>query len=283
MPSYNRVAQGRHYATVLDERPGVRVMKGMVAPPYSPTELSSAWLGLIFNEQRRPDRGMARGRVPYRKAQLEFLSWPEPNYFIGGRVEGDFSYIDGHRMFFQLYRGLTLDTYYNPDGPDTSIGLGRFRFLEADQMADAPRLTLQAVSGMFRALRCSQWHKGDPVYLFGPQWNRYLSPGLWGVMSDTLHAIAGDALGFGAVYVKCDGWMVPADRADAFVAHLASAWNLEVTVKASGPSVITAIGRWQVGELRSMGGPGLASVGTSNLRPISDGRRAALQRIRDAP
>ena len=279
LPKFSRVALGRKWATVLDERPTVRVMDG-TAPPYFPTELSSAWLGLIFDEQKART-GIASTRIPSRKVDREFLTWPQPEYFAGGAVTGDFAYVDGHRMYFSLYRAASLDLRYCPDGPATTIGLGRFRFIGHRDMAGAEKLALQAVSGIFRALRATHYHHGRPVKVEGA-WNRYLAPGLWGYMSDSLHAIAGVAVDrFGAVYVHTDGWIVPADRAEAFRAHLVGAWRIESVLKCSGAAEITALGHWRVGDHQSVSGPGASSQPFSNLRPITDGRRAALQRARE--
>jgi hypothetical protein len=279
MPEFKRVAVGRVWSTVLDERPTVRVMDGS-PPPYFPTELSSAWLSLLFEEQRART-GIASKRVPSRKVDREFLSWPQPEYFRGGAVSGDLAYVDGHRMYFSLYRAGSLDLRYCPDGPDTTIGLGRFRFLGHGELEAVDKLALQAVSGIFRATHATHYHRGRLVRVEG-NWNRFLAPGLWGYMSDTLHAIAGDAVDdFGACYVHTDGWIMPGENAQRFIDHLASAWRIEESVKCAGPSVVTALGRWQVGERQSVLGAGEPGQPFSNLRPITDGRRRALQRARE--
>lgn len=281
LPGLPKVFKGRGRYTVMGTRPSIRVMEEKHAP-YHPTEVSSAWLALIFNAQRAA-RGISRTRVPWRKGDLEFLRFQQPEFFRGGRVSGELAYVDLKRSYFNLYRALSLDLRYCPDGPDTAVGLGRFRFLGHEQMADADKLALQSVSGMFRATRFSFYANGVERSVTGTGWNRYLSPGLWAIMSDTLHAVAGDAIDkFGACYWHTDGCALPAENAQPFIEHLEREWRLPATVKCSGPGVVTALGRWRIGEHQTvLGAARQGGPAHSNLYPVTDGRRRVLQRTRE--
>lgn len=280
MPTLPRVYKGRRHWTVPTTLPAPRIMDEADGP-YFPTELAGEWLRLIFHEQKAA-KGVAAKRVPWRKGALPFLAWQVPAYFAGGRQVGDLAYVDLDRSFFNLYRTLALDLHYVPDGPDTTVGIGRFRFIGHDEMATIDKLALQAVSGMFRRTYSWQFTFGHRVGGENPLANTRLAPDLWGVLSDTLMAIAHDAIDdFGAVYFHTDGAILPAENSQRFIDHLESAWRLPGRVKSSGTGVVTALGRWRVGEWQSVLGPGLPTPGHTNLRPMADGRRLALQRLRE--
>lgn len=81
--------------------------------------------------------------------------------------------------------------------------------------------------------------------------NIHINLGLWCAIQDILHAIARRAYSFGACYINTDGYIIPDGQAQAFQEYLAQEWRIKTEVKAWGESIVTGVGRYQVGDKRT--------------------------------
>ena len=69
-----------------------------------------------------------------------------------------------------------------------------------------------------------------------------------------LQSIAGEMVrDFGAVCWHTDGGIIPAPLGAEAIGHMREAWNLQASLRASGPGVVHGPTRWQIGETRTKG------------------------------
>lgn len=80
--------------------------------------------------------------------------------------------------------------------------------------------------------------------------NVHLNLGLWHLVQDILHSIAGSALALNACYVHTDGYILPTENAEALQAEIRS-WGLPSSVKGQGLCRVYGFGNFAVGERTS--------------------------------
>lgn len=242
---YKRVTVGNGGCTILDRNPPVKVRQ---SPEVAERDLGSEWLNWLLREH-----GVKR--LPYRRDQLAHLQTAQPLYAAPGQYR-DMAYVDLSHAYHELYSVAAMCGTYIPDPDCPVLSLRKdLTFEGAAEMAPL-RTARNMVIGIMRSTkRTFLQPDGRLVPVDATGQNVLLSPGLWGYMGDTLHAVACDALSFGAVYVNTDGYIVPADRAVALMEHLASRWALGSEVKHVGDADICAPGSWQVGTAQSLTWP----------------------------
>lgn len=214
--------------------------------PYGRHELARPYLRWIHEAQTDgvSKTAMVSRRVPWRTEQLPMLNIPHPLYFPGGRLNGDWAYVDIEHAYCQVYGPATLDLVFNP--AREHLGVGRVEFLATDQLQE-DRSLRNSLIGVCRTQRVSEMihgqHQTRTVH------NRFLAPQLWGYIAYTLHAVAREAVErFGACYVHTDGIIVPADRAELLQAWLADEWLMTSKVKAIGSGTIYSSGGYKIGD-----------------------------------
>lgn len=212
--------------------------------PITDGELARPWLHRI-HEAQRPKSGMAAKRIPWRKEAAGHLATQPPLWF-DQPFAGDLAYVDIRGAYASIYSRSTLDCTWRP-GDLPKLSWGRFDMLGAPELLGEKGVHI-AVGGILRATEMRVLDRGRAVKIPTTSWSRYLCPDLWGLIVWTLHAIASDAVRLGARYVNKDGYIVPADQADALVGYLADAWNMEARVQATGPGEVKAMGCWSIGD-----------------------------------
>lgn len=90
-------------------------------------------------------------------------------------------------------------------------------------------------------------------------YNKHLNRGLFRAITDILQQVARDALVCGASYIATDGYIFEANKANYFIELLENRWLLPWTIKGRGPTIVTGVGSYRVGELR-----------TKRFRPASE-------------
>jgi hypothetical protein len=215
--------------------------------PVPTAERSRRYLHDIFELQRPAHAGMASERVPWATADLELLAAQPPKWFAGRAVRSrpgaELAYVDLRAAYWQLYRLTTLDLFFSPAPP--ILALGRLAFLDSEELG-ADKDLRNAVVGSIRVRHYRVM--GAAGERRCPLFNAVLAPGLWGYMMYTLHAVAAEVRAhFQAVYVCCDGYIVPAALADPLIAWLRQEWALEASVRARGPGVVYGLGSYIIG------------------------------------
>jgi hypothetical protein len=81
--------------------------------------------------------------------------------------------------------------------------------------------------------------------------NPLANTGLIRLITDTLNAIAGQAVDMGAVYVNNDGFIVKSHKAAADVCQLIFDYGLTPQIKGEGPGEVKSAGAYKVGSMTS--------------------------------
>jgi hypothetical protein len=77
--------------------------------------------------------------------------------------------------------------------------------------------------------------------------NPHINLGLWSVVMDTLHAIAGIAVSLDARYVHTDGYILPARNADKLLMEI-ERFNLTASIRSAGDAYVFGFGNYRVGD-----------------------------------
>jgi hypothetical protein len=195
--------------------------------------------------------GMGKCRVPWRHESLSLLGLRPPRFWGGRTVRGDFAYIDLTRAYAQLWSALTLDMYFRPE--QNMLGLGSMEFLGLDEVTPIAAI-IHTAGGSIRSTSMSVFDCGTEKVRQTTSWSKILAPDLWGVMMTQLNAVAHEMVrDFQAVLWHTDGGVVPLSLAPQAIRHLAAAWRLVATVRASGAGTIYGPTRWQIGETKTKG------------------------------
>lgn len=79
---------------------------------------------------------------------------------------------------------------------------------------------------------------------------QFLNSALWAFTMDVLHSIAFEMKQIGALYINCDGYILPVEKeAQAF--DVIRSWGLEAGIKGRGEAYIKAVGVYGVGNHQS--------------------------------
>ncbi len=89
--------------------------------------------------------------------------------------------------------------------------------------------------------------KPPDIFYQAHRGNNLSNIGLFCLITDVLHSIAGEAREAGAIYINCDGFIVDTLRAKEKVEAIIASWGLESHVCAFGPGIVQASGAYQVG------------------------------------
>lgn len=236
--------------------------------PYSTHELIPLYL-------RRCLEAAGRRTLSYTRNELAALDLRAPMHFIRP-VEGTLAYVDLRRAYHTIYSRIgVLDAPVVVTPDDVRLLPGWVDLIEPEVWAPHA-LARNALVGITRSRRRTEMRYGEVVRLSGI--SRLTSPRLWRLIALVLSGVAADMIeGYGAVYVHTDGYVVPADRAEAAVSHIRDVWHLDARVKAHGQGSVTGLGAWHIG------GEGTVPHGqgrrVQRIEPTTPGQRAGLRRI----
>jgi hypothetical protein len=219
---------------------------------FATSELARPWLRRVHLQGARR-RGMGKHRVPWRHDALPLLALRPPRYWGGSPREGDWAYIDINHAYAQLWEALTLDMYFRPE--ELCLGFGSMAFVGVSELLHFPsgKEIFHTAGGSIRSTRMTLVEHGNEVVRDTTGWSKVLAPDLWGIMMTQLQSIAHEMVrDFGAVMWHTDGGIVPQAKAEACMQHMTGAWDLQASVRASGPGVVYGPTRWQIGETRTL-------------------------------
>lgn len=221
-----------------------------VAPagaPITDVELARPWLrwcmAAAAGEESRSS--MASRRIPWEKVALGHLDKRPPLWWSGDSGTQDLAYIDVRRAYPSIYRRFTADMRWRPDDERPSLGYGGVEFLHVDGL---PKRTHRAVGGIVRSTTLTVMVRGVPEQRSTLGWSRYLAPDLWGILMDTLHAVAELAVRSGAILWDTDGGILPAAGAEGVIAQIHERFGLPMRVRAAGEGQVWGPKSWRIGE-----------------------------------
>lgn len=178
-------------------------------------------------------------RVGWLPAEVRLLDARSPFHFTGSNT-CEMIYIDLRSAYHQIYKCLWLDTTY-PRGL-----YGRFPLRDVAHALRDWKAARNGVVGIVRSrfLVGFRGHERIEMQIR----NKFLSPGLWATVQDTLHWIAHEAIERGAVYVNTDGYLFPLEASDfeGFLSFLDD-HSLRWKVRSQGFGVIKAWNSYKVG------------------------------------
>lgn len=187
--------------------------------------------------------------------------------FHQGTPKGPAAYVDLRHAYWQVIEPLTTRMIYDFGSGNWSTAGQPWQ--DGETMATLKTLYASIGSHAFR-MRTITAQGGKPRH------NPYFFPQAWAVISDTLHAVALEAVAlFGANYVCVDGAWVPAEKAEEYQLFLRERWALESRVQLTwDPSQPWAYG--------VVGAPKHANwhAGLDKIRRLDDRKRGALARCR---
>ena len=196
--------------------------------PMSPgqaakTELSRAFPGLK--------------RVGWHRDHIRLFDWRSPMHF-NEPYQGSGVYIDLKAAYCQIYRNLWLDTPF-PRGVGT-LSLTPV----ADRLQDW-KAARNAVMGVIKNRTITGCRSGKRQEISVT--NHFLSPGLWATVQAILHAVASQALEYGAIYVNTDGYMFPDYEKTLGFLDFLNDHNLKHEIRDSGAIDLKGWNNYQVG------------------------------------
>ncbi len=220
---------------------------------FATAELARPWLRRVHLQGARR-RGMGKHRVPWRHDALRLLELRPPRFWGGKALVGDWAYIDINHAYAQLWETLTLDMYFRPE--ELCVGYGSMNFVGLGELLSFPtgKEIFHTAGGSVRSTKMTLVEHGREVVRNTTGWSKVLAPDLWGVMMTQLQAIASEMVrDFGAVCWHTDGGIVPAADSATAVRHMREAWNLQASLRASGPGTVNGPTRWKIGNLATIG------------------------------
>lgn len=183
-------------------------------------------------------------RVGWLSKEVSLFDARSPCHFTG-QARGEMIYVDLASAYYQIYKCLWLDTTY-PRGL-----YGRFPLRDVGDALKHWKAARNGVIGIVRSrvLIGFRGHKRVEMQIQ----NKFLSPGLWATVQDTLHWIAREAISKGAIYVNTDGYLFPMDASgfEGFLSFLDD-HNLKWKVRAQGDGRIKAWNSYKVGSFQTM-------------------------------
>jgi hypothetical protein len=214
------------------------------------------------------------------------LKIPQPLYYIGGEVRGDYAYVDLRRAYYSLYVNHTYDMAVTIT-PNRIIALEGRISLEAPEIdwvlgdSDEHTEARHSIVGLARMNRQFIIRYGRIKMVTGSMITT--SAGLWAYIALQLQAIAQETIkSFGCVHVSTDGYIVPAHIAEPLQSMLAERWNLDSQVEGIGDTYIAQLCRYRVGKKRAGRKGPIFGNGepTDNLLYLNRDQRDSLARKR---
>jgi hypothetical protein len=198
--------------------------------PLTPGDIARNYLTL------RGWRGLKR-RMTTEQFQYFFgLKRSAPLLAIPGDYE-DMVYYDLKSAYWSILRRVGWGVEYNP-GKWLAFGERVNDFPYADHKLARNCLVTVGVVG-----KMNFWD-GQQIKLISKA-NPFANQMLYGLVIDTLHAIALDMKDAGAVYVHTDGYILPA-RHEGRVAEIGRKWGFDIGRKGSGRCSIWSVGHYSI-------------------------------------
>lgn len=203
--------------------------------PMTAGEAARAELGRAFPDIKR---------VGWLPKEITLFDARSPCHFTGPAT-GEMMYVDLVSAYYQIYKCLWLDTTY-PRGL-----YGRFPLYDVAEKLKHWKAARNGVLGIVRS-RYLVGFRGHQRIEMSIK-NKFLSPGLWATVQDTLHWIAAEAIDKGAVYVNTDGYLFPLDNSnvDAFFDVLTD-HHLKYKIRAVGEGDVKAWNAYRVGSFSTL-------------------------------
>lgn len=220
--------------------------------PQTPTEIARDYLDVVFQRPLRATRDQRDAICVDRCSPLHY----QPTYLSGG------VYLDINATYLQILDCVGWDVDYFPR---KFIGAGR---PPSDFPARHDKVARNYLVSCGLSSSVSVW-TGTAIAETWPR-NKHINYGLWACVQDVLHEIARCALEFGASYVATDGYILPDGQAEEFQEYLQTAWKIKASVRGYGPTVVTGLGSYQVGELKTKRFHGCVDRPYTNIDPNHD-------------
>jgi hypothetical protein len=237
-------------AVDVSHSPGaVRVLTPEQDDAFVEEELARPYLKRLFVAQR-PKSGMASKRIPWQREALPLLDKLPPRLYVARPTAGSWTYVDLTSAYPSLYGPLTLDMRYRPESATVSVG--RFDLLDvAETLAWKPMH--RTLGGILRSREMRVREAGGKTKTYNTiGWSTFLCPDLWGVIMDSLHAVAAEAERRGAVLWDTDGGIMPTEQAAGFSAWCRDTWQLETHDRLAGDTIVWGLKHWSVGNVQTL-------------------------------
>ena len=177
-------------------------------------------------------------RVGWPGPFVKLLRYQAPMFYTGPQQVDRAYLIDVKSAYVSIYRKLWLDTCY-PRGQGSLCLCG-----VADRLSDW-KAARNSVIGIIRSTRVTQYHGGR--YRSMAIKNSFLSPGLWGTITEILSELANEASQLSCVYWNTDGGIFTSENgAKSFLALLDDV-GLKYSI-AMGPADIRGWNNYRVGQ-----------------------------------
>lgn len=231
--------------------------------PMSPGEVVRGYL-----DWKYPNRLRAS------KAQLDAIKVHRSFPYLAIRGEhGAGAYVDIKAAYWSITQIVGWDVDYFP---------GKFLGVSSD-VSDFPLQENKAArSALVTAGLPSQirlWTGSNLVWKNGK--NQHINWGLWSLVMDVLHGIAGDMMRLNPVYYHTDGCIIPLPAVTDAVSIITD-WGLKASVKASGKCAVKGVGAYSVGAMKTKRQSVSPWHDSENVRPIfPDWLKQTFKRITD--
>lgn len=182
-------------------------------------------------------------RRPARRDQRELLRKKKMPLFSYPCIIKDAIYLDIKAAWYSIVSLVGWDCEYMP-GRWLSRGSGPTDFQLANH-----KVARSAMVTIGRTTPLPLWKDGRMTYQ--RMYNATENFHIWGVIADTLNAIAHVAVNLGARYVNTDGFIISRSKAYPLMQYIES-WGLTARVKYSGTALICGPGAYTVGDHASM-------------------------------
>ena len=179
--------------------------------------------------------------IPWNKSILPLLAIPQPMYCHPVEQWQPLYYFDIKSCYYSIFSRMSLDFWFG--GNYAHWGNVKFSNFLPDDLSDY-KLCRNSIIGVMRSAT-SDRVKAGKIQTFSAR-NNLLSPCHWGFLSHLLHAIAIQAVGYGAVYYNTDGAIFPSLESGLKWVSFCQDLNLQCNLKSHGLGRITGIGRYQI-------------------------------------
>jgi len=222
--------------------------------PQTPPEIARDYLDYRYPKRLRASGEQANSLRMERSAPLYYKP------FTCSRA----SYVDLQGAFWWIMSQLGWNVDYHP-GKFLSPGRSPYDFpIPNHKLARNCMVT----AGLANTLSVWTGHK----MIEESPYNLHLNYGLWSAIMDVLHMIALAAVNLGAYYVSTDGFIISDRMLPEFLGYL-SRFNAPYRIKAEGPTLVTGIGSYMVGETKTV------HFRSAFDRPYTNLRRPANQQM----
>lgn len=221
--TYSRTWKNKKYREVLKKK--TIDFLGWVD---SPTAIARDYL--VYCYERRPAK----------KEQRDILKNKRMPLYVYPCVMRDCVYLDIKSAWWAITCGVGWNVEYNPS---RWVGRGQ----EPDDFPiPENKVARSSCVTVGRGGPLAIWKAGKIVYQ--RMYNNLENYHLWGIIADTLHAIATVAIeSYECRYVNTDGFIIPTRHLEPLTEYINS-WGLVARVKAHGVGVIGGAGAYRVGD-----------------------------------